>query len=174
MDIEPSARSEVSEQGDNTTSHGNSDSSDELQTPDIEVVPQEEEEEKPVENVPAWSEKPRIGGRRVGFDSSETKIRLVLQDASKFELSTMYRKTDRRAGRDGVALHVGRREDTHEEQVIAVLFDHKKVTEEEAERWWENHQHRFAEFIQPEQPREGEAPIVLPASRTATPGILKQ
>ncbi|KAK1931223.1 hypothetical protein P3T76_013412 [Phytophthora citrophthora] len=174
-DIEPSARSELSEQNnvhrsheDDTFSHGNS--GDELQAPDIDVVPQEEE--KPVENAPAWSAKPRIGGRRVGFDSSETKVRLVLQDASKFELSTMYRKTDRRAGRDGVALHVGRREDTHEEQVIAVLFDREKVTEEEAERWWENHQHRFAEFIQSQQPREEGDPIVLPASRATTPGIL--
>ncbi|KAF1790562.1 hypothetical protein GQ600_1057 [Phytophthora cactorum] len=87
------------------------------------------EEKMPLENAPAWSAKPTIGGRRADFDSSETKVRLTLQDASKFELSTMYRKTDRRAGRDGVALHVGRREDTLEEQVIAVLFDREKVTE---------------------------------------------
>ncbi|GMF10875.1 unnamed protein product [Phytophthora lilii] len=131
------------------------------------------DEDKPPENVPAWSAKPTIGGRRADFDSTETKVRLTLQDASQFELSTMYRKTDRRAGRDGVALHVGRREDTLEEQVIAVLFDREKVTEEEAERWWSNHQHRFAEFIEPQQPREEEpAPVVLPASRAATPGIL--
>lgn len=103
------------------------------------------------ENISAWSVKPKIGGRRANFDSSETKVRLVLQDASKFELSTMYRKTDRKAGRDGVALHVGRREDTLEEQVIAVLFDREKVTEEEAERWWVGHQHRFAQFIKPQQ-----------------------
>ncbi|EEY66697.1 sporangia induced conserved hypothetical protein [Phytophthora infestans T30-4] len=113
-----------------------------------------EEEEKPLENLPAWSAKPTIGGRRADFDSSETKVRLILQDASKFELSTMYRKTDRRAGRDGVALHVGRREDTLEEQVIAVLFDREKVTEVEAERWWENHHHRFVQFIEPPQSRE--------------------
>ncbi|KAG3119514.1 hypothetical protein PI124_g1191 [Phytophthora idaei] len=121
-------------------------------------VPDTAEEEKmPLENAPAWSAKPTIGGRRADFDSSETKVRLTLQDASKFELSTMYRKTDRRAGRDGVALHVGRREDTLEEQVIAVLFDREKVTEVEAELWWENHQHRFAPFIEPQQSRDDEA-----------------
>ncbi|OWZ15657.1 hypothetical protein PHMEG_00010660 [Phytophthora megakarya] len=111
------------------------------------------------ENVPAWSARPTIGGRRADFDSSETKVRLILQDASKFELSTMYRKTDRRAGREGVALHVGRREDTYEEQVIAVLFDREKVTEEEAERWWENHQHRFVAFMEPQR-QEGEVGIL--------------
>ncbi|KAL3669921.1 hypothetical protein V7S43_005295 [Phytophthora oleae] len=174
-DIEHSARSELFEQGDDppgseyNTFSPSDHSGDEFHTPGTEAVPQEEEETPP---APAWSAKPRIGGRRADVDSSETKVRLILQDASKFELSTMYRKTDRRAGRDGVALHVGQREDTHEEQVIAVLFDREKVTQIEAERWWENHKYRFADIIQPQQPREEEAPIVLPASRAATPGIL--
>ncbi|EGZ26660.1 hypothetical protein PHYSODRAFT_471601 [Phytophthora sojae] len=140
---------------------------------ETEIAPAERS--KPPVDAPAWSAKPTIGGRRADFDSSETKVRLTLQDASKFELSTMYRKTDRRAGRDGVALHVGRREDTLEEQVIAVLFDREKVTEEEAERWWANHQHRFVEYMEPQQPREEDviasAAVVLPASRAATPGI---
>jgi hypothetical protein len=134
------------------------------------------EESTPPENAPAWSARPTIGGRRADFDSTETKVRLTLQDASKFELSTMYRKTDRRAGRDGVALHVGRREDTLEEQVIAVLFDREKVTEEEAERWWSNHQHRFADIIEPQQPREEHATSANYTSglvsRAATPGII--
>lgn len=95
----------------------------------------------------SWSEQPVIGGRRVDFDSSETKARLVLQDASKFELSSMYRKTDKKAKRDGVALHMGRREDTFEEEVIAVLFDKEKVSELDAARWWFDHEHRFAHFI---------------------------
>ncbi|KAG7387843.1 Eukaryotic translation initiation factor 3 subunit L [Phytophthora pseudosyringae] len=149
--------SEAAHSGEDITpSSENSDSSgEESQVPDTEVAPAEEE--KAAENAPAWSTKPTIGGRRADFDSSETKVRLILQDASKFELSSMYRKTDRRAGRDGVALHVGRREDTLEEQVIAVLFDREKVTEEEAGRWWGNHQHRFAAFMEPQQPREEEA-----------------
>lgn len=95
----------------------------------------------------SWSDQPTIGGRRIDFDSSETKARLVLQDASKFELSSMYRKTDKKARRDGVALHMGRREDTFEEEVIAVLFDKEKVSELEAARWWCEHEYRFAEFI---------------------------
>lgn len=160
---------------DDTPLSENSDTSaEDSQLPDTEVTTVVEEV-TPRENAPAWSAKPMIGGRRADFDSSETKVRLVLQDASKFELSSMYRKTDRRAGRDGVALHVGRREDTLEEQVIAVLFDREKVTEEEAERWWENHQHRFAEFIEPQQPRE-EDPTSFSSrahvSRAATPGII--
>ncbi|KAE9220313.1 hypothetical protein PF002_g15935 [Phytophthora fragariae] len=156
------------------TSEDNTDNSDtnveDSQVPETEATAVADEEKTPV-NAPAWSARPTIGGRRVDFDSSETKVRLTLQDASRFELSTMYRKTDRRAGRDGVALHVGRREDTLEEQVIAVLFDREKVTEEEAERWWANHQHRFAKFMEPQQPREEEAvdaatsAVALPASR---------
>ncbi|CEG43801.1 uncharacterized protein PHALS_14092 [Plasmopara halstedii] len=118
---------------------------------ELQVLDNVSKESKPEENVPAWSGEPKIGGRRADLDSSETKVRLILQDASEFELSTMYRKTDRKAGRDGVALHVGRREDTLEEQVIAVLFDREKVTEEEAERWWADHQHRFAGYIKPKQ-----------------------
>lgn len=95
----------------------------------------------------SWSDQPMLGGRRIDFDSSETKARLVLQDAAKFELSTMYRKTDKKARRDGVALHMGRREDNFEEEVIAVLFDKDKVSELEAARWWCEHEHRFTEFM---------------------------
>lgn len=101
-------------------------------------------EEHPMKS---WSDQPTIGGRRIDFDSSETKARLVLQDASKFALSSMYRKTDKKARRDGVALHMGRREDNFEEEVIAVLFDKEKVSELEAARWWHEHEHRFAEFM---------------------------
>lgn len=95
----------------------------------------------------SWSDRPTIGGRRVDFDSGDTKARLVLQDASRFDLTSMYRKTDKKAGRDGVALHMGRRENTFEEEVIAVLFDKEKVSELEAARWWLDHEHRFAEFM---------------------------
>jgi hypothetical protein len=79
------------------------------------------------------------------FSGSEAKARLVLQDATLFELNSMYRKTDKKAGRDGIALQMGRREDTHEEQVVAVIFDKEKITQAEAQRWWDEHQHRFVE-----------------------------
>lgn len=145
----------------------------EPEVPETEQSVAPEVENLPPEEVPAWSAKPSIGGRRADFDSSETKVRLALQDASKFELSSMYRKTDRKAGRDGVALHVGRREDTLEEQVIAVLFDKEKVTQEDAERWWSQHQHRFAEFIEPQQQNEEEIPpAVALMSRAPTPSII--
>lgn len=95
----------------------------------------------------SWSDRPTINGRRVDFDSGDTKARLVLQDASRFDLTSMYRKTDKKAGRDGVALLMGRREDTFEEEVIAVLFDKEKVSELDAARWWLDHEHRFSEFM---------------------------
>ncbi|TMW60057.1 hypothetical protein Poli38472_000099 [Pythium oligandrum] len=98
-------------------------------------------------DLKAWSSTPFISGFRVDFDSSETKARLILQDASRFELSSMYRKTDRKAGRDGIALHMGRREDTFEEEVIAVLFDKEKVSEADAAKWWKDHEHRFSQYI---------------------------
>lgn len=100
----------------------------------------------PPPEVKAWSDSPVFGSLRIDFDSSETKARLTLQDAAKFELSSMYRKTDKFAGRDGVALHMGRREDTFEEEVIAVLFDKDKVSELDAARWWTEHQSRFAQY----------------------------
>ncbi|GMF32728.1 unnamed protein product [Phytophthora fragariaefolia] len=182
---EESSRPENQQEEEPThTSEGSASSSDnsdgngeDSHVPETEAPTLTDEVKAPT-NAPAWSAKPTIGGRRVDFDSSETKVRLTLQDASKFELSTMYRKTDRRAGRDGVALHVGRREDTLEEQVIAVLFDREKVTEEEAERWWSSHQHRFAEFMEPPpQAREEDvhvhvvpaaAVVVLPVSSATT------
>ncbi|KAF1325855.1 hypothetical protein FI667_g8911, partial [Globisporangium splendens] len=55
--------------------------------------------EEPPHILKSWSDRPRIGGRRIDFDSSDTKARLVLQDASKFALATMYRKTDKKARR---------------------------------------------------------------------------
>lgn len=122
--------------------HEYADSADKLESPEDQL---HQACEQPV--LKSWSDQPTIGGKRVDFDSSETKARLVLQDASRFELSSMYRKTDKKARRDGVALHMGRREDTLEEEVIAVLFDKEKVSELEAERWWHEHEHRFAEFI---------------------------
>lgn len=100
----------------------------------------------PPPEVKTWSDSPVFGSLRIDFDSSETKARLTLQDAAKFELSSMYRKTDKLAGRDGVALHMGRREDTFEEEVIAVLFDKDKVSELDAARWWTEHQSRFAQY----------------------------
>ncbi|KAJ0406883.1 hypothetical protein ATCC90586_001464 [Pythium insidiosum] len=105
----------------------------------------------------AWSSAPIIGGFKIEFDSSDTKARLVLQDASRFELSSMYRKTDRKAQRDGVALHMGRREDTFEEEVIAVLFDKEKVSEQDAAKWWSDHEHRFAQYIRDRSVSEQDA-----------------
>ena len=94
-----------------------------------------------------WTIEPVIGGFKIDFDSSGSKARIVLQDASKFDLSSMYRKTDRKARREGVALHMGRREDTYEEEVISVLFDIERVAEHEAAAWWADHEHRFSQYI---------------------------
>ncbi|KDO30121.1 hypothetical protein SPRG_05313 [Saprolegnia parasitica CBS 223.65] len=63
---------------------------------------------------------------KIDFSGGESKARLVLQDASLFELNSMYRKTDKGARREGIALQMGRREDNHEEQVVAVIFDKEK------------------------------------------------
>ncbi|KAJ0400456.1 hypothetical protein P43SY_004805 [Pythium insidiosum] len=115
----------------------------------------------------AWSSAPIIGGFKIEFDSSDTKARLVLQDASRFELSSMYRKTDRKAQRDGVALHMGRREDTFEEEVIAVLFDKEKVSEQDAAKWWSDHEHRFAQYI-----RDRSVPAAASALATAIDALI--
>ncbi|EQC35849.1 hypothetical protein SDRG_06600 [Saprolegnia diclina VS20] len=82
---------------------------------------------------------------KIDFSGGENKARLVLQDASLFELNSMYRKTDKGARREGIALQMGRREDNHEEQVVAVIFDKEKMTEAEAQLWWTEHKPRFLE-----------------------------
>ncbi|DBA00385.1 TPA: hypothetical protein N0F65_000570 [Lagenidium giganteum] len=120
---------------------------DEPATPSGELIADSSEAELPAVELKSWSSSPVINGIKIDFDSSDTKARIILQDASKFDLSTMYRKTDKKAGRDGVALHMGRREDTYEEEVIAVLFDKEKVSEAEAARWWSDHEHRFSEIM---------------------------
>ena len=109
------------------------------------VVPPEPEEVTWTEDI--WSENSCIGGLPVEFDSSNARARIILQDASHFDVSSMYRKTDRKARRDGIALLMGRREDNFEEQVIAVLFDMEKVTRPEAADWWIEHVHRFEAFL---------------------------
>ncbi|KAF0685152.1 Aste57867_22923 [Aphanomyces stellatus] len=86
------------------------------------------------------------GEYKIDFSGMETKARLVLQDASLFELNSMYRKTDKGAGREGVALQMGRREDNHEEQVVAVIFDKEKISEGDAQKWWQDHKARFFEM----------------------------
>ncbi|CAK4739337.1 hypothetical protein LEN26_019029 [Aphanomyces euteiches] len=80
---------------------------------------------------------------KIDFSGMETKARLVLQDAALFELNSMYRKTDKGAGREGIALQMGRREDNHEEQVVAVIFDKEKISEADAQKWWQEHKSRF-------------------------------
>ncbi|RHY64973.1 hypothetical protein DYB30_003129 [Aphanomyces astaci] len=86
------------------------------------------------------------GDYKIDFSGMETKARLVLQDAALFELNSMYRKTDKAAGREGVALQMGRREDNHEEQVVAVIFDKDKISEDDAQKWWLDHKARFFEL----------------------------
>jgi hypothetical protein len=114
----------------------------------LETYPLVPEQNEPVvAPPPRWSDQPIIGGRKTEFDSSETRVRIILQDAVNFDLSSMYRKTDKKAGRDGIALHVGRHEDTHKEEVIAILFDKEKITEAEAIKWWADHEHRFSEYM---------------------------
>ncbi|OQR83899.1 hypothetical protein ACHHYP_14151 [Achlya hypogyna] len=100
-----------------------------------------DEDEPPATKVPTSPELEY----KIDFSGAENKARLVLQDASLFELNSMYRKTDKGARREGIALQMGRREDNHEEQVVAVIFDKEKMSEAEAQRWWNEHKCRFLE-----------------------------
>ena len=75
--------------------------------------------------------------------STATKGRYKLRDAAAYELNSMYRKRDKYAGRDGIALQMGRHEETHIEEVVAILFDRDKISELEAGHWWVQNKHRF-------------------------------
>ncbi|KAH9115978.1 hypothetical protein AeMF1_010048 [Aphanomyces euteiches] len=84
------------------------------------------------------------------FDSgsNETKARFQLQDPSKFDLTSMYRKKDKYARRDGVSLQMGRRDDTREEQIIAILFDREHFPSEEvAKEWYMDHKQRLLSYM---------------------------
>ncbi|RHY35202.1 hypothetical protein DYB32_000343 [Aphanomyces invadans] len=84
------------------------------------------------------------------FDSgsNDSKGRHQLQDPSLFDLTTIYRKKDKFARRDGVSLQMGRRDDTRDEQIIAVLFDREHfATEAEAGEWFDEHKQRLKSYM---------------------------
>ena len=43
----------------------------------------------------------------------------------------------------GVALKVGRNEETMREEVMTIIFDRSRFTEAEAAKWWDRECHRF-------------------------------
>ncbi|OQS04203.1 sporangia induced hypothetical protein [Thraustotheca clavata] len=127
---------------DTTTTNATDDNDDnDDDEPSEEPKDQDDDEDElpPTKVIPMSTE------FKIDFSGGEMKARLVLQDASLFELNSMYRKTDKAARREGIALQMGRREDNHEEQVVAVIFDKEKMTENEAQTWWNEHKSRFLE-----------------------------
>ncbi|EQC30303.1 hypothetical protein SDRG_11880 [Saprolegnia diclina VS20] len=81
-------------------------------------------------------------------ESSDVKGRFQLQDPALFDLTSIYRKKDKYARVDGVCLQMGRRDDTHEEQLIAVLFDRDKfTTEATAQTWFNDHKARLQSYM---------------------------
>ncbi|RHY49614.1 hypothetical protein DYB26_007764 [Aphanomyces astaci] len=95
--------------------------------------------ESPPEKEPPFQFDPR---------SSETKARYQLQDPAQFDLTSVYRKKDKYARHDGVSLQMGRRDDTREEQIIAVLFDREHFTSEaEAGEWFADHKQRLLSYM---------------------------
>ncbi|KAF0690364.1 hypothetical protein As57867_018137, partial [Aphanomyces stellatus] len=82
------------------------------------------------------------------FGSSETKGRVQLQDPALFDLTSIYRKKDKYARRDGVSLQMGRRDDTHDEQIIAIFFDREHFkTESDANDWFHDHKQRLLSYM---------------------------
>ncbi|KDO25002.1 hypothetical protein SPRG_09732 [Saprolegnia parasitica CBS 223.65] len=80
--------------------------------------------------------------------SSDVKGRFQLQDPALFDLTSIYRKKDKYARVDGVCLQMGRRDDTHDEQLIAVLFDRDKFTSEAmAQAWFNDHKARLQSYM---------------------------
>ena len=112
------------------------------------VVVEEEEVEAiepkpPTEDELQQEEEKEAQAFKFHAGSTETKGRYKVREAAHYELNSMYRKRDKYAGRDGIALQMGRHEETHIEEVVAVLFDLDKITQLEAGYWWVKNKHRF-------------------------------
>ena len=69
--------------------------------------------------------------------------RFRIQDTSAFALDSFYRKRDRGSSLPGVSLQMGRTEDTGREEVVTILFDKSRFTEEQAAGWWRGNRCRF-------------------------------
>lgn len=125
------------------TSIENSDSTQ----PIIEASNKEENEltksMTPQEEIPI-SEPPKVELKyRFAPNSTDDKGKITLQDHNMFQLDSFYRKRDRGSAKLGVSLLMGRREDTHSEQVVSVVFDRSKFSEESANEWMNRNIHRF-------------------------------
>ncbi|OQR90128.1 hypothetical protein ACHHYP_05794 [Achlya hypogyna] len=80
--------------------------------------------------------------------STDAKARFQLQDPALFDLTSIYRKKDKYARAEGVSLQMGRRDDTHEEQLIAVMFDRDKFPSEDIARaWYDDHKVRLHSYM---------------------------
>jgi hypothetical protein len=94
------------------------------------------------------TEKERVRPFHFDSTSNESKARFQLQDPAMFDLTSIYRKKDKYARCDGVSLQMGRRDDTHEEQLIAVIFDRETFpTEDIAKEWYSEHQQRLHSYM---------------------------
>eukprot|EP00947_MAST-08B_sp_MAST-8B-sp1_P003572 g3572.t1 len=61
-----------------------------------------------------------------------------------FDSGTLHRKRDTNAGMPGVKLHMGTLDDgMGKEAVVAVIIDRERISDEDAERWWEKNEGRF-------------------------------
>lgn len=76
-------------------------------------------------------------------NSTSDRGKMQLQEYSDFQLDSFYRKRDRGSAKPGVSLMMGRREDDFSEQVVHVVFDRSKFSEEQASEWMERNAHRF-------------------------------
>jgi len=75
--------------------------------------------------------------------SDEYKGKYNVQSPTKFTFDSFYRKRDKGTVQPGVSLLMARHEDTHKEEPIAIFFDRKKFTEDEASKWWDQNAFRF-------------------------------
>jgi hypothetical protein len=80
---------------------------------------------------------------RFAPNSTVHRGKIELQDYNDFALDSFYRKRDRGSSKPGVSLLMGRREDDGTEQVVAIIFDRTKFSEELASDWVSINLHRF-------------------------------
>lgn len=76
-------------------------------------------------------------------NSTPAKGKVQVQDYNNFQLDSFYRKRDRGSAKPGVSLLMGRRDDDFTEQVVAVIFDRSKFSQDGASTWLHTNLDRF-------------------------------
>ncbi|CAM9963855.1 unnamed protein product [Chrysoparadoxa australica] len=109
-----------------------------------ETAPEKNEQDEEKEKQEAEDAGPTFEEGSFFSKLDKGKGHYRVRDASRFLLTSMYKRKDRVTRTPGVSLLVGKLEEPpHQEKVISAIFDSDRFTEENACEWWTQNGHRF-------------------------------